>query len=266
MPNETEIVDHGEKVLDNVNLDNFTLEISGTEGGTKRENINERQEKEKVMELVRPCPDSPQWQDYVMAQFLPEELDNNSPKVEALRRVAIKLIGPIIKSISEVVQSPNSNIFHQAVVVHTVEILNLHYQEDYGVEGIESLVQTFSGSADCSVTNTEPAYARFATSMAETRARGRAFRHALGLSRCSSEELTIVPINKKKDEEMGIGEHQKLLIEQLCGQLNIRVGKLVAASRNKYCTIDEVSENDADIMIKTLNEWRNSGEIPEKVK
>ena len=53
--------------------------------------------KELVKFQIPPKMDDPKWTDWVLSQFEPSELEEGLPKVDGLRRLTRKLIGPILK-------------------------------------------------------------------------------------------------------------------------------------------------------------------------
>src|SRR5689334_6604577 len=54
----------------------------------------------------RPDFNSYEWHDYVMKQFMPDELFEGNPTVDGLRRVTEALIGKIVESVSHVITPP----------------------------------------------------------------------------------------------------------------------------------------------------------------
>ena len=133
-----------------------------------------------------PDKTSVDWNDFVMSHFADNELvhkDGKSyPLVNALRRVTQLLIGEVVQETVHTVQAPTEQSGWGATVQATVQII----QKDNDV------ILTFSAVADSSSSNTDPGFRMFPSSMAETRAVGRAFRKALALSTVSYEELSKV--------------------------------------------------------------------------
>src|SRR5206468_2886867 len=128
-------------------------------------------------DVAEPRIDEPSWTDFVLAKLTPEEFRDGNPKVDGLRRVASELLGDIIENSSEVLQAPTAANGFFATVRARVVIL---WKKDcYGDPG----PRVFTGLADVYPGNTEPAFGRFPSSVAETRAEGRALRKALQLRR-----------------------------------------------------------------------------------
>src|SRR5688500_6009345 len=59
----------------------------------------------KLEAVSHTLPTNPEWSDYVLSQLTDNEKDNGSPRVDGLRRIATKLLGPF-SSHTEVVQAP----------------------------------------------------------------------------------------------------------------------------------------------------------------
>jgi len=176
----------------------------------------ERKQKKKKGEVQKSTPSEaidepeadptsmadPRWADFVIRQFTESELDpKGRPLVHGLRRVARKLLGPIISSKPKSVQTPtmipNSLLMTPATVEY--EVIFLWSVEDDLVDG-KSYQVTYGGVADVHAFNCDPDFVRHASSMAETRAEGRCLRKALGLGKIiAAEEATQVPIEKSLD-------------------------------------------------------------------
>src|SRR5208283_2441340 len=67
-----------------------------------------------------PAPFEPEWDDYVLSHFQPNEFFNNNPTVDGLRRVTEKIVGPIIESNTKVESAPHINDRYATVVVEIV--------------------------------------------------------------------------------------------------------------------------------------------------
>lgn len=216
---------------------------------------------------VIPSKGSPEWNDYVLSQFTEDEyvevtVDNDKKikglKCDGLRRVAQKVLGPIISS--------GAN--------------NVHVQyPDYQINGKEQYAKmqivpcawvsysiifstpfgnvTWGGTADVNYLNTDPKFIPFALATAETRAEARALRKALGIKVLAAEELTSQD-NQSKMEVITnadwlpgqITDSQKAVINRMCQKLNISVYKLINCDRAsvkdgpvKYTGVDKRNES-----------------------
>lgn len=110
-----------------------------------------------------------------------EEIIEKMPREIGLRRLVESYLGKII-SIKTTINS--SSIQY---VSATVTII---------IDGVGE----YSGSADATESNTREGFGNYLAAMAETRARARAFRTALGIQRCSKEEIGESKTPKAKEE------------------------------------------------------------------
>lgn len=133
----------------------------------------------------RPLITSPEWHDYVMSKFSPEELlkekdskgeytGKNYPSVYGLRRVAELLIGEIIE---------NSSNFIEISSGFAIAECELGFRDEYGE------IRRFSDVGNCHAGSTDAPYDAHLPSIAATRAEGRALRKALRIRTVSAEEM-----------------------------------------------------------------------------
>lgn len=93
--------------------------------------------------------------------------------------------------------------------------------------------------------------------MAETRARSRAYRNALGLNVVSADETAKDPL--PKDEELEpITENQIGLIERSCSKHDINVKKFINSGAHKYEVINVVSRDTGARMLQELNKYQQT--------
>jgi len=125
--------------------------------------LSSEEQKEVVNEVVDESSSiwkkmsRPEWTDYVLSLMESHEKDQGHPKVDGLRRVALKLLGPY-EIRSDVKQVPGDSNGYRATVT-----ANIIFSE-YGVG-----VRTYSGSADVSKANTAKEFANHPIATAETR-------------------------------------------------------------------------------------------------
>jgi hypothetical protein len=193
--------------------------------------------------LKVPTRTDPEWTDHVMTFFQEHELENRNPKVGGLRRVAELLVGEIVSLRSIVNESPRQDNQYRAVV--TVEVAFLQ-------EGGRS--RFFCGSADACARNVDGPYAAFPVAMAETRAKGRAFRNALALEVVCAEELSENAVPDISDER--INDNQVNVIESLCKRLKLDVKKFVNSGQTQYDCIKSVSYDTAVKMTQRLSKYQ----------
>ena len=199
-----------------------------------------------------PAMSSPEWTEYVMSKFVDGEIVNSHPTASGLRRVTELLLGPIVRSSVKIVQTPNQDNGMHAVAEYTVGI-----QYDFEV-------REFTAAADANLLNTDAKFSIYPTALAETRAKGRAFREALRLSKCAAEEVYVVP--EDEDEKAGrITASQISFLDMLASpqRLNVDVWSLIN-SKKRYEKLSDISYTDAQKMCKRLSDLqRTPQEIPE---
>jgi hypothetical protein len=198
----------------------------------------------------------PEWSDYVLGQFTEDEIYKGNPTTDGLRRVAQKLLGTIIKSISHVIQAPTPANDNHATVEHSITIW---WDNQPGDERV------FQDVADVYAGNTDATYAIFSTATAATRAEGRSLRKALQLKRIlAAEELTTVP----PEDPTHINSGQITFINMMCERNDINVLKLLAQSKTKkFNKIEDVPYITAVQISKYLSDCQNGiVKTPEGIK
>lgn len=205
---------------------------------------------------------SPKWTDYVMTHFIDSELENGNPKVGGLRRVTELLIGPIQMMTPHIVTTPTRDNGWRAVVEYTVEIqLSLE-------DGIARYL-SFGGSADASPTNTDGIYAKYPVAIAETRAKARALKNALGIEVVAADELSeVAKLESEEDFDSElINETQITVINAICKRLDISVITFANIGKNRYNSIREVPHQVAVKMTQQLSKYQqDSSSIPDNIK
>jgi hypothetical protein len=190
-----------------------------------------------------------EWTDYVLSMMVPEELYNNLPKVDGLRRVAAELLGPIVKSKSRVISSE----VNYAVVEHTYVFAWDHDKSD---------LRSFTDVADINTVNTVEPFINHATSVASTKAKGRALREALQLRGILAAEEMGVP----DESSVHINSSQIATIKTLCNRLSISLNKLLQAGKPMVEKVEDLPYGRAVSLIRLLNEYQQEKKvIPEKI-
>lgn len=211
---------------------------------------------EDKTEQMIPKRTDPQWSDYVMKQFSPDELEDGNPTVAGLRRVAELMLGNITSNRCRVVETPNTQNGYRAVVETEVAFDN--NEDDYS--------SYFSDAADAYSGNADPVFARFSVALAATRSEGRALRKALRLKRVAAEELTNLPVEESTIEG-NIIPAQVQIIDQLCQRNKIDVVKFINHGKEQYANYKDVPFETAKKMIQCLSEYQRKQEnIPENIK
>lgn len=201
------------------------------------------------------------WHDYVMGHFHKEELVNENPTVDGMRRVTEHLLG-CIKSIStNMVQLPEqiSNKDQQNNDRRATAIVTITLNDD----------SSFDGSADAYWgNNKDKPYCHYPVSIAETRAEGRALKRVLRLRKINAAEeigatadQTLEPTTTVDDGF--ITDAQLRHIEVMCNKdrLNINVNKFIESMSMDTDNIKALTYANALILTKQLSAYQ-SEDIP----
>jgi len=170
---------------------------------------------DSVEEVEKPALGDSGWNDYVLGHFSDDEMMENNPTVDGLRRVAQLLLGPIISSkpVSTSLVPTESG---------TKSVVNYEVQISFDDDGDD--IRTFGGVADADRNNSDKPYDRFLSALADTRAEGRALRRALQLKHVvAAEELGSGEKVEKNDDNDPITTSQLNVINSLASRLNINV-------------------------------------------
>lgn len=212
-----------------------------------------------VPKEVRPDMSEDIWFDYVMKQFTEDELEQGYPKVDGLRRVVRKLLGPIVESSAHCVQAPNEENGFTATVEHKIVIHWLH-NEDY----LPAHERTFTEISDVSMLNTSPEFYIHASATASSKAEGRALRKALMLKIIAAEEISQQVTANTGDK---INDNQKNFITLFCKRLKIDLFAFINNGKLKYEKIEDVGHGTAALMIQQIGYYqRNKNKIPDSIK
>lgn len=222
------------------------------------------------------------WEDFLLSQLQPNEMDNGYPKVNGLRRLAETFLGEIISSGPVEVKSlGDHNETGKAVVTFQVTIA---WTRDVAlglldIEGGNEVVnREYRAVASAWRGNTDDMYAVYPEAIAESRAEARALRRALRISKVSSDELTKKNTALVTSETMDttvnmdrITDTQKKVIETMCNRLQIDILKFINNGSKQYGdNIDAVGRETASKMIQALNDYQNTSDgsvtVPEHLK
>ena len=201
-----------------------------------------------------PTINDPEWSDYVLSQLSPDEKhlikDKEYPKVDGLRRLVGKLIGPIVENKTKV-------RVRDGLVYATVRI---------SVESYEDRYKTFEGSADATRDNVMFPYDKHLVAIAETRAEGRALRKMLNLRVQVFEEVN--GDSELTSEESGpkyITDSQLTACDTVAKRANVNLSKMLEANGLGLEGIKRISYADAQEFFKKLSGYQN-GNVPEELK
>lgn len=170
---------------------------------------------------------SREWHDYVMSKFEADELFEGNPKVEGLWRVTEEVLGIIGNYDATVTQSAHeNNAYTSTVQCNIVVRLHQNIRDAHNKDNIYMPDQlTTAGVGDCGLKNADRLYAIFPSSLAETRAKGRALRTLLRLRNVVAAEELHSDAPDETDEFMSDDQLEK--IETLCEKMNINTAYLI---------------------------------------
>lgn len=195
----------------------------------------------------------PEWTERVMSMLTDKEkVDGKLPRVNGLRRIAQKILGPIVSNkVLEV--APSTNAEQRSTVV--VEIM-LHnkFLDEIVVQG---------GVAECNQLNGK-GFEIHASSVSQSKAEAVALRKLLCLDIVTFEEMggtenktDDAPIDMDSENET-LSNSQRILIETLCGRVGVALNKVFN---------DKMTPKEAKELIGKLNEWQQSEQgAPEELR
>lgn len=195
----------------------------------------------------------PEWSDYVLKMFSSDEIDNGNPKVDGLRRIAYKLLGPF-NSETNVVQSPK---FDQGATV----VVRVSYKDP------ETRIERFiDGAADVTTGNTASPYCYHAVSTAETRAEGRALRKMLGLVKVlAAEEMQNATVDEPKGDDDRATSSAISTLKMTSEKVHVDLSKFCQFKFNKTSPVD-LTMAEAREALNIIHAYKKGEqEIPEEV-
>jgi hypothetical protein len=214
-----------------------------------------RKESNAKVEETQERPEylSPEWNDYVMGLFQPNELIDGNPNVAGLRRVAELLIGEIVSSKPTQVFPVLSEGIGRATVV---------YEIVFDVNG-SGKTKTYGDTAELWAGNTDDLFCVHAAATASTKAEARSLRKALKIRAVAAEELCKKDVSKYVAEEDNnrITSDQINFIGLKCKKLDIDVMLFVNSGAKQYKSIYEVTRDTAAKMIKRIHTFSSDNSL-----
>lgn len=217
-----------------------------------------------------PKKTDPEWTEYVLSLMSEKEVYNGNPRVDAMRRVIPIVLGRITESYSKVIAAPSKDNDKRATVEYHIhiDVYGYHYGRD------TTFKEHYGASADAyignvsSPPNKKVGFHEYPVAMAETRAAGRAMRHALCLvGVVAAEEIAeLGEVDSFITTRTEITPGQVSAIQSLCKLQNINVTKFINMGKGDYLNLSEVPYDVAVNMSKLLNEYRNGKPVPEEIK
>lgn len=206
------------------------------------------------------------WSDYVMTFFTENELKQNMPTCDGLRRVFKLLIGDIVHSEMTIVKSPTT-IDQTASVMCTIT----YKKNNKGVD------RKISDVFDVNQDNTPWPYCKSSVGTAATKAEARALRKGLGLVRIYSAEEIQEGLNtdeiqySNQESNRPISDSAKIAINTMSNKLGVNPLKLI-----KYMGLNKedtsmLSYSESHLVLAKLNSFSrgeiNGGEnVPDTIK
>ena len=204
-----------------------------------------------------PTPNDESWIKYVLSQFFADEMEGEHPRVDGLRRVAEKLIGPIVSEKSTLVCPPSIDNGMRACASAQITFRTV----SLGDVVVEAL-------ADASPDNCPDTFQMYLTTMADTRAKGRCFRNALRLRKTIAAEESR---NTQSGEFAGDGTTSDAIsigqitnVKILSDRLRLSIPRLLAKLELPL-ELKSLSCSDALVVFSAINRYRAEG-IPDDLK
>jgi len=217
-------------------------------------------EDEPEEEKEDPKPSDPDWTQFVLGHFQDDEQDEGNPRVEGLRRVAEALIGPIVHEDCELIQAPSHENGMTACAKASITFFDVSLNREV----------TYSALADANDGNIfakgETDFTVYLTAMADTRAKGRAFRAALKLRRVVAAEEVGRGINLIAQDTSSISSGAQIAFAtMLSGRMGVNLTEIVDTlefkheKKNGVVQLATLSHDDMLALLKKLNELNAEG-------
>lgn len=200
-------------------------------------------------------PDAPEitdptWPAFVLKHFVDDELEGKNPRLEGLRRVAELLLGSIAEEDCKLVQAPSPENGMRAAVKAKIVFRS---QTEGGLNRI------FTGLGGAGPDNCTDEFGRFPVAMAETRAKGRAFRSALRLRRVvAAEEVAGAPSNPDVADDQAIHVGQVSVLALLAERQKISLPALLAKMGIDKTDLRQLTRGEGIAVAKAINDLRMS--------
>jgi hypothetical protein len=201
---------------------------------------------------------SREWHDYVMKQFDEDELQNDAPTLDGLRRVVELLIGEIVGVDVKIPQTPTTENNSRATAVVTITV-----QRD------ANSYLNFTDAADVYHGNTDAPFSKHPVATATSRAEARALRKMLRLRKViSAEEQSVAA--ELDDTQTGefvpspISAPQISLLSTLAKRHNVNLVKFINMGEKQYDKINDILFSTAQQMIEKIQTYKE--ETPAALK
>jgi len=206
-------------------------------------------------------PNDLDWTDHVLSLLSDDEKIAGNPTTDGLRRIFETALNcTVVRSESDVVQSPAPDNEKRATVVHSLAFVINNESQDEATK-----YRSVSGAADVYWGNCDKVYRNHPVAVAETRAEGRALRRALKLRKVVAAEEIAKDIEDHPDENSvsKISVNQINFIDVIAQRLNINVISLMSSLAIAETNVYNISHENAISVIKTLSAYQqNMSNIP----
>jgi len=204
-----------------------------------------------------PVPTDVGFTQYALSLLQDDEMDGEFPRVEGLRRIAGLLLGEVLEERCELIFAPSV--------------------ENEMTVGVKSIIifengKRFESLADANCNNCQKEFSPYLTAMAETRARGRAYRSALNLKRIVAAEEVGVNNEETENPNKLINTGQITAIRLLSDRLGISIQKLLldlevsCESKDNVPNLSKLKYTEGLVVLNRLNNIRQEGIVQEKLK
>lgn len=196
----------------------------------------------------RPDMGSEEWSDWVISLLRKDEYPNERPTCDGLRRIAIKLFGPMD------ILPPAIHACERTYAAVTVRL--------------KWPLRTVCASAEVHENNCDAPFVQYPLGTAETRAMSRCLRMALNLRKVITAEEgsrkadISVPVTDDV-ETGGITDNQKRFIDLMCKSNDISVKAVVTEAVGEHEKLEDLSNAESKQVQKLLDEW--SKEKPDDI-
>jgi hypothetical protein len=187
-----------------------------------------------------PTPNDKEWTQYVLGHFADDEVDGKNPRVEGLRRVAGLLVGTIMEEGCDLVAPPTEDNRFRACVKAWF-VFRTH----------DGLTKRFEALADAHADNCLEDYATYLVAMADTRAKGRVLRNALGLKRVVAAEEVSKTMAPAADIQKGgsIITGQITIIRMTADRHNFDIKEVLNRLEIPY----ELDDHTGEVKLQSLS-------------
>ena len=199
----------------------------------------------------------PEWSDYVMSMFLPEEVDNGNPKVQGLRRVAELLLG-------EFAYSKPVHVNSNGEYAQTQWEIGIYWRrslpESFSInDELDIPIRVFGAYCGASPHNMKSPYSNYPESMSEVRSESKALRRALNIRGIAAEEVQEKEQGDITLDNSAITEMQKCLIKNVSKRCNVDYIKLCQVQKSKE--LDALTRAEGSELCRILNAYQQKREV-----